>query len=51
MATTTTINIQLGSAFWLLIAVLIGGLVLWSVVGSEGMSRVIRGGWQDTFGG
>ncbi len=49
--TTTTVHIELGAAFWLLIAVLIGGLVLWLKLGSEGMSRVIRGGLRDTFGG
>ena len=48
--TTTTINIQLGTAFWLLIAVLIVGLVLWSVLGSERMATVIRGSVDDTFG-
>lgn len=48
--TTTTINIQLDTAFWLLIAVLIGGLILWSKLGSEGMSRAIRGGMSDAFG-
>jgi len=50
MAKTTTINIQLGSAFWLLIAVLIAGGVLWSVLGSEGLSRAIRDGMRDSFG-
>jgi len=50
MATTTTINIQLGSAFWLLIALLIVGGVLWSLLGSERLSSTIRGGFQDTFG-
>ena len=51
MATTTTINIQLGAAFWLLIAVIIGGLVMWSLLGMEKMSRVINGGLQDVFSG
>ena len=49
MSTTTTVNIELGTAFWLLIAVLIGGLILWSKLGADGMSRVIKGGIQDTF--
>lgn len=50
MTTTMTVNIQLGTAFWLLIAVAIVGLVLWYKLGSEGMSRVLSGGWQDAFG-
>lgn len=50
MTTTTTVHIELGSAFWLLIAAIIGGLVLWSVLGSEKMSRIIQGGWQDAVG-
>jgi hypothetical protein len=50
MVTTTTINIQLGTAFWLLIALLIAGGVLWSVLGSEKLSSAIRGGFQDSFG-
>lgn len=47
--TTTTVHIELGTAFWLLVAVLIAGLVLWSVLGSERMAEVIRGGVEDTF--
>ena len=50
MATTTTVHIELGSTFWLLIAAIIGGLVLWSMLGSEGLSWVVRGGFQDAFG-
>jgi len=50
MATTTTINIQLDSVFWLLIAVLIGGLIMWSLLGSDKLSRAIKGGFQDAFG-
>lgn len=50
MVTTTTVHIELGTAFWLLIALLIVGGVSWSLLGSEGMSRVIRGGLQDAFG-
>ena len=49
MATTTTVHIELGSTFWLLIAKLIGGLVLWSVLGTEKLSGAIKGGIQDTF--
>ena len=50
MATTTTVHIELGAAFWLLIAVLVCGLILWSKLGSEGMSRVLSGGVSDAFG-
>ena len=42
MTTTTTLHIELGTAFWLLIAVLIGGVILWSKLGSEGITRVIK---------
>ena len=50
MTTTTTVNIELGTAFWLLIAVLVAGLILWSRLGSEGMSRVLSCGLKDSFG-
>ena len=50
MATTATVHIELGTALWLLIAVLIGCLVLWLKLGGEGMSRVLRGGLKDAFG-
>ncbi len=43
MAITTSVHVELGAAFWLLIAVLIEGLVLYFKLGSEGMNRVIRG--------
>ncbi len=42
MATTSTVHIELGAAFWLLMAVIIGALILWSKLASEGMSKVIR---------
>ena len=48
--TTTTIHIELGWAFWLLIALLIGGIVLYSKLGSERMSKVLSGGIGDAFG-
>ncbi|MFC1918583.1 hypothetical protein ACFLWW_01220 [Chloroflexota bacterium] len=50
MTTTTTVNIELGTAFWLLIAVVISGLILYSKLGSEGMSKVLSGGLSDAFG-
>lgn len=50
MATTTTVHIELGATFWLLIALLIAGGVLWVLLGSERLSSVIRGGFQDAFG-
>ena len=49
MTTTTTVHIELGTAFWLLVAVLIGGVILWSKLGSEGMSRVLSSGVRDAF--
>jgi hypothetical protein len=49
MITTTTINIQLGTAFWLLIAVFVVGIMMWSKLGSEGMSRVLSSGVRDAF--
>ena len=50
MTTTTTVNIELGTAFWLLLFVLIGGLILWSQLGTEGMNRVLSGGLGDACG-
>ncbi|MFC1918528.1 hypothetical protein ACFLWW_00935 [Chloroflexota bacterium] len=47
--TTTTVSIEFGTAFWLMLFVLITGLILWSKLGSEAMSRVIRGGVHDAF--
>ena len=47
---TISIQVQLGTAFWLLAAMLIAGLVLWSVLGSERLIRVIQGSVGDTFG-
>ena len=48
--TTTTVHIELGTAFWLLMAAIIVGLVLWSVLGSARMASIIRGSVDDTFG-
>ena len=50
MSTTTTVHIELGTAFWLLMAVIIGGLVIYLKIGSGGMSRVLTGGVKDAFG-
>ncbi len=49
MATTTSIHIQLGTAFWLLLFVLIVGIVMWTKLGSEKMSKVLSGGIRDAF--
>lgn len=49
MATTTTIDIQLGTTFWLLVAVIIIGIVLWFVLGKEGMKKAVEGGVSSTF--
>ncbi len=51
MTTTTSVHVELGTAFWLLVAVLIGGLILYSKLGSEKMSKVLRGGIGDAFRG
>jgi hypothetical protein len=50
MATTTTVHIEMGTAFWLLMAVIIGAIILWLKLGSEGMGRVLSNGVKDTFG-
>jgi hypothetical protein len=50
MTNTTSVHVELGTAFWLLVAVLIGGLVLYSKLGSERMSKVLRSGIGDAFG-
>ena len=50
MTTTTTVHIELGTAFWLFMAVVIVALILWSKLGSEGMSRVLGNGVKDAFG-
>lgn len=50
MATTTTVHVELGAAFWLLMFVLIGGILLYLKLGSERMSRVLSGGLSDAFG-
>lgn len=47
---TMNVQVQLGTAFWLLIAVLIGGFILWGTLGTERLVRVIRGSVADTFG-
>ena len=48
--TTTTIHVDLGWAFWLLMAVLILGIILYSKLGSEKMNRAISGGISDALG-
>ena len=49
MATTTTVHVELGAAFWLLLFVLIGGTLLCMKLGSEKMSQVLSGGVKDAF--
>jgi hypothetical protein len=44
MTTTTSVHVELGTVFWLLVAVLIGGLVLYSKLGSEKIGKVLSGG-------
>jgi len=50
MTTTTSIHVQLGTAFWLMLFVLIVGMVMWVKLGSEKMGKVISGGIGDAFG-
>lgn len=50
MTTTTTIDIQLGTAFWLLLFFLIVGMVVWAKLGSEKMGKIVPGGWKDALG-
>ena len=47
--TTTSIHIQLGTAFWLMAFVLIVGIVMWTKLGSEKMSKVLSSGIRDAF--
>ena len=49
MTTTTSIHVQLGTAFWLLLFVIIAGIVMWAKLGSEKMSKVLSGGIRDAF--
>jgi len=49
MTTTTSIHVQLGTAFWLMVFVLIMGIVMWAKLGSEKMSKVLSGGIRDAF--
>jgi hypothetical protein len=49
MTTATSIHIQLGTAFWLMLFVLIVGIVLWAKLGSEKMSKVLGGGIRDVL--
>ena len=49
MTTTTSIHVQLGTAFWLLVFVLIVGIVMWVKLGSEKMSKVLSGRIGDVF--
>ena len=46
---TTSINVQLGTAFWLMVFILIIGIVMWTKLGSEKMSKVLSGGIRDAF--
>ena len=49
MATTTSIHVQLGTAFWLMVFVLIAGIVMWAKLGSEKMAKVLSNGIGDAF--
>ncbi|MFC1953513.1 hypothetical protein ACFLWR_05230 [Chloroflexota bacterium] len=48
--TTTSIHVQLGTAFWLMLFVVIIGMVMWAKLGGEKMGKVISGGIGDAFG-
>jgi hypothetical protein len=50
MATKTTLNVQLGTGFWLLIGAILLGLVLWKVLGTDRLASTIRAGWRDAVG-
>jgi hypothetical protein len=50
MTTTTSVHVELGTAFWLLLFVLIVSIVMWTKLGSEKMSKVLSGGIRDAFG-
>lgn len=50
MTTTTSIHVQLGTAFWLLTFVLIVGVVMWAKLGSEKMGKVLSRGIGDAVG-
>lgn len=49
MPGNTAFIVKLDWAFWVLLAVLIVGLILWKFVGSEGLSRVLQGSLQDSL--
>ena len=49
MTITTSIHVQLGTGFWLIVFVLIVGIVMWVKLGSEKMSKVLSGGIRDAF--
>jgi hypothetical protein len=44
VTTTTSIHVQLGTAFWILLTVLIVGGVMWVKLGSDKMGKVISEG-------
>ena len=50
MTALTSIHIQLGTAFWLMLFVLIIGSVMWAKLGSEKMGKVLSGGIGNAFG-
>lgn len=49
MTTTTSINVQLGTGFCLIVFVLILGIVMWAKLGSEKTGKVLSGGISDVF--
>ena len=51
MATNMNINIELGSTFWLLLLVLITGLILWRMLGSERCSEALLRSFEGPQGG
>ena len=50
MTTTTSIHIELGAIFWLLLFMIIVGIVMWTKLGSEKMSKVLSSGINDVVG-
>jgi len=46
---TVNVQVQLGTAFWLLIILVIGGGVLLAVLGPKRLTSAIEGGFRDAF--
>ena len=49
MPTTASVHVELGTAFWLMVFVLIVGIVMWAKLGSEKISKMLSSGIRDAF--